>query len=420
VALVAISCILPIWHHFGMNRNLTIDAKHPFNPMIYDDGMEGGTTKGTLTVANDGFLMDCNLHHKENWPYCELQFQLDTPDKGFDLSTFDSISFDIDPLDSPEKAVKVYLMNFDPRFSKVGDPNSVKVNQIRYYPAQEEHPFKIPLQTFHVATWWITDGNYPPRYAATDLRNIVGIHISTDDSTTDGQQKFRVHSIHVQGKLFSITFLLAIILALWVVSACAFLAFNFLQAKAEMTLTKLQKMELERVNEALKLEKEELTHEAVRDQLTEINNRLGLRNYLFDQFSNVKNRTLQMGIIFMDIDHFKSINDTHGHETGDEVLKAFAKYIKQNIRNQDFFCRWGGEEFLIISENNNLEATKQLAEKLCESMHAYRWPKDIALTSSFGVAELHKGEDVSNLIKRVDQALYAAKKSGRDRVVVSN
>lgn len=387
--------------------------------MIYDDGMEGGGSKGSLSLDNDGFLMECSLRHKENWPYCELQFQLDKPDKGIDLSTFDSISFDIDPLDSPEKAIRVYLMHFDPRFSRVEDSSTVKVNQIRYYPAQEERPFKIPLQTFHVATWWISDGNYSPKYAATDLRNIVGIHISTDDSNTDGQQRFKVHSIHVQGKLFSITFLLAIILALWVFSACMFLTFNFLQAHAEIKLTKLQKMELEQVNEALKLEKEELTQEAVRDPLTGVNNRLGLRNYLFGQFSNVKNKTLKMGIIFMDIDYFKSINDTYGHETGDEVLKAFALYIKENIRNQDFFCRWGGEEFLIISENNNLEATKQLAEKLCETMHSYRWPKNIALTSSFGVAELQKGEDVSHLIKRGDQALYAAKKSGRDRVVVS-
>jgi diguanylate cyclase (GGDEF)-like protein len=120
----------------------------------------------------------------------------------------------------------------------------------------------------------------------------------------------------------------------------------------------------------------------------------------------------------IDIDHFKRINDTFGHLTGDAVLREFVGLVSDNIRKNDVFARWGGEEFMILAPNSELESAGLLAEKLRLIISSARFESDAAVTASFGVAQLKPGDTFDTFTMRADAALYRAKDKGRNRVEV--
>lgn len=124
-------------------------------------------------------------------------------------------------------------------------------------------------------------------------------------------------------------------------------------------------------------------------------------------------------LIMFDIDHFKSINDTYGHDVGDAVLREISQLVRDNIREIDTLARWGGEEFMVLSPKSSLELAEQLAERLRNAVAEFSFtgvPRQV--TSSFGVA-LHTGDESGeDLVKRADNALYKAKETGRNKVVM--
>lgn len=161
---------------------------------------------------------------------------------------------------------------------------------------------------------------------------------------------------------------------------------------------------------------EKATHQATVDQLTNVYNRFKFYEALYSELEIVNSSESALSIIMLDIDHFKKINDTYGHDIGDVVLVEVTKLIKTMVRKSDTFARWGGEEFMLLVPGSYLEETKQLAERMCEEMAAYTFPEVGRVTCSFGVTSFSRGDDIDSFLKRVDSALYEAKESGRNRV----
>jgi len=124
------------------------------------------------------------------------------------------------------------------------------------------------------------------------------------------------------------------------------------------------------------------------------------------------------GLIVIDIDDFKHINDTYGHQIGDSVLKEFALLLKKNIRKDDILARWGGEEFLLILQSDNRESVVRKAETLRKIIEAHTFKGIKHLTASFGVAWSYPEDDSNSLLLRADKALYEAKSGGKNRVVL--
>jgi diguanylate cyclase (GGDEF)-like protein len=145
------------------------------------------------------------------------------------------------------------------------------------------------------------------------------------------------------------------------------------------------------------------------DKLTQIYNRNALSKELKELLEN------RGSVIYFDIDHFKKINDTYGHEKGDFVLKELAKVVKENLRKNDIFGRWGGEEFLILLPNSSYEETLKVAEKLRKIIENHDFG-GIKVTVSFGVTYVKKDDNEETLLQRVDEALYEAKNNGRNQV----
>jgi two-component system cell cycle response regulator len=162
---------------------------------------------------------------------------------------------------------------------------------------------------------------------------------------------------------------------------------------------------------------------AITDQLTGLHNRRYMSRHLDTLIASAQKSGRPLAFLIFDIDHFKTVNDTHGHDIGDEVLREFAGRIGANVRGIDLACRYGGEEFVVVMPDTDIQFASAVAERLRSSVETTpftisRPPNKLNITISIGIAESDKGEDTAEkLLHRADQALYRAKRDGRNRVV---
>jgi two-component system cell cycle response regulator len=164
---------------------------------------------------------------------------------------------------------------------------------------------------------------------------------------------------------------------------------------------------------------------AVTDPLTGLYNRRYLESHFERICGRLKDEGKAISLLMLDIDHFKKVNDTYGHDAGDQVLHSVAKKVVSNLRGFDTAVRFGGEEFVILLPDAPLSAAVNTAERLCNSIAATpvavpNGAAPISITASLGVATMMAGEELlEQLLHRADAALYQAKESGRNRVISS-
>ena len=162
---------------------------------------------------------------------------------------------------------------------------------------------------------------------------------------------------------------------------------------------------------------------AITDALTGLHNRRYMESHLTTLAEQASSRGKPLALMMLDIDFFKAINDTYGHDAGDDVLREFAVRIRKSIRGIDLACRYGGEEFVIVMPETDLHVAGMVAERLRRSIAGeafaiHKGAKRIEVTISIGLSTLErKGESVDDVLKRADNALYRAKHDGRNRVV---
>jgi two-component system cell cycle response regulator len=164
---------------------------------------------------------------------------------------------------------------------------------------------------------------------------------------------------------------------------------------------------------------DQLVAQATHDSLTGLLNREAILDVLDTETARAVRTKSRLAVIMADIDHFKSVNDEHGHLAGDSVLREVSKGMSSSVRAYDSIGRYGGEEFLIVVPGCNLAEASQLAERLRNNVRnaAVQAPGgSIPVTISFGVADVSVCNNSVDLLRSADEALYAAKKSGRDRV----
>lgn len=173
----------------------------------------------------------------------------------------------------------------------------------------------------------------------------------------------------------------------------------------------LAEEELKRVNTILE-------SQATTDALTGIKNRRKFLEVLQAKLLEAKRYGMPLALIFFDIDHFKQINDSYGHETGDSVLQELSLVVSSMIRKTDIFARFGGEEFVILVHNNDLGTGRSLADKIRLQIEHHPFPQCGTVTCSFGVTQYQMDDTAEKIIKRTDDAMYAAKQKGRNRVEI--
>jgi diguanylate cyclase (GGDEF)-like protein len=170
--------------------------------------------------------------------------------------------------------------------------------------------------------------------------------------------------------------------------------------------------------------RETLRQQSIRDALTGLFNRRYLEETLEREVRRVTRAQSPLGLIMLDLDHFKRFNDSFGHEAGDAVLRELGVYLTGQVRGEDIVCRYGGEEFLLVLPEASLEVTRQRAEQLREGikhLHVHHMGQALGpLMLSLGVAGYpDHGLTATTLVRAADAALYRAKREGRDRVMVA-
>ena len=172
---------------------------------------------------------------------------------------------------------------------------------------------------------------------------------------------------------------------------------------------------------SIELRAKELEEMALLDNLTRLANRNCIEKEFFTRFEEERRFGVLFGILFMDIDHFKKVNDTYGHDVGDQVLKFVADTLAKNARPFDVIGRWGGEEFIGIVRNVNAQQLEELGNRmrmLVESSYLMLANDKLQVTISIGATLLRSKDNMDSLIKRADTFLYESKRAGRNRLTM--
>jgi diguanylate cyclase (GGDEF)-like protein len=184
--------------------------------------------------------------------------------------------------------------------------------------------------------------------------------------------------------------------------------------------------DLASVNQLLRIEIAERVHFEEKfkemsetDYLTGIFNRRKLFDIMELEIGKAHRYARPLALVMLDLDHFKIINDTHGHHAGDTVLKFMVQVVKGILRKADVFARYGGEEFIIVCAETTMDGAFILADKIRQTVEAFKFPAAGRVTVSAGVAEYKDGDTEAGFIQKADIALYAAKRNGRNQVVAS-
>jgi diguanylate cyclase (GGDEF)-like protein len=159
---------------------------------------------------------------------------------------------------------------------------------------------------------------------------------------------------------------------------------------------------------------------AAKDPLTGLPNRRGIRVFMKNALYDFHQKQTPFCLMLIDFDHFKQINDTLGHDIGDQVLIDGAKVMQNTVRERDVVARWGGEEFLLLTPQSSLSGALNVAEKIKENVQlALSKVTGTNVTVTIGVAQIAPGESIDGCIKRADLALYDGKRTGRNKVMIA-
>ncbi|MBT8766843.1 sensor domain-containing diguanylate cyclase [Metapseudomonas boanensis] len=175
------------------------------------------------------------------------------------------------------------------------------------------------------------------------------------------------------------------------------------------------------VNRQIRRYQTRITDLANADSLTGLPNRRGFQLLAGQALQEARRDRKPLVALLLDLDHFKMLNDTYGHQAGDLVLQGFSQNLRDSLRQSDIICRWGGEEFIILLKDTGNANARQLAEKIRKEIASKRYPYkgvNLSVTTSIGLAEMHPDDSLDSLLSRADKGLYRAKQSGRDCVCV--
>jgi diguanylate cyclase (GGDEF)-like protein len=415
--MIASLCVLTVlllaWQHYGMERIIDLNDSR-FAVTVDGDQSSGGNSHASVERRGHDLIFRCNIAKGFEWPFCKLFFHLgDGAGTGIDMSRFSHITLDADYTGPGPRKLGMMLANAERGLTVPDRWQTYKINQVDAIDIPVGKPALIPLRWFSIAQWWKNIARPSFEHSFTQIDNVVRVEVSTPPAAGDGEHVLVVHAARLHGKWISQNTLLMALVTMWILCAVAWPTTVALFLRKQLKSSNAALQLLSEVNKALELEARELAGQVHLDPLTGVLNRQGLRAVLMSTSTLMAD---PMSVIFIDIDHFKTINDGHGHDVGDEVLRKFAHLLATSLRGSDQLVRWGGEEFLIICPTTRVDQAARVAESLRTALHLVDWPAGLHVTASFGVAQHRHGDEIGVVIKQADQQLYDAKAGGRDRV----
>ncbi|KXI28042.1 GGDEF domain-containing protein [Paraglaciecola hydrolytica] len=363
-------------------------------------------------------LWECVLNDQHITPFCSMQLDIiDEHGKGINLSDYDSMTIWLNYTGEAEH-LRVYLRNRNPQYFVLGDITSTKYNVVEVPVSQLKDGLVIDMNNINVADWWLSSHKIPLQLSRPEFEDVVYLEIQTGSQSREGVHQIQLEKVEWQGAWLTQAALYKIIILVWIMFIFAILIYRIVALNIQLKNNQRYQKELISINDFLNLKNKKFEDLAKTDPLTGLHNRLGIRDALYEGLNNWKNQRQPFSFVLIDIDHFKRLNDTYGHDMGDKVLQLTALQLGKNIRRTDFLARWGGEEFILVCPNTTLDEAEVVAEFLRDKIEHMDIDSDHAITASFGVSSMSE-PDLKKLFKSADDALYQAKEQGRNRVVTS-
>jgi diguanylate cyclase (GGDEF)-like protein len=410
-----------LWNAYGMTDVLVVDGRTPYAVSAVDDRDEinHGASVGAAYRRGDALELDCRIVKQFAYPFCELQVRFGAPPGGIDLSHYDSLRVRLRS-EGPEadRRLRLFLRQYNPAYTRRGDDNSYKVNELVIDPGPAGEEVEIPLNRVAVADWWLDSHPMPMALSGVELDHVIDLGVSTGSAVVDGAHRVRIERIEFRGKWIAPATFRLLVIGLWMACLLAWLVADAVASRRKVRHFAALQHELTDANESLRLQTRRLARRAFEDPLTGLLNRAGLEGALEQLGASGDGGLFPASLMFMDIDHFKRINDEHGHPIGDLVLQEVARLVRERVQRTDLVARWGGEEFLIACPGTAGPQALGIALRLRAALAGAACAEGIAVTCSFGLAEWHGGEPLADAVARADQAMYRAKREGRDRVEV--
>jgi diguanylate cyclase (GGDEF)-like protein len=375
------------------------------------DEIVGGASKLNWISKKD-YHWVCNYNPGTDYPYCNVSVVWsEAPYKKIDFSPYDYLNVHL-AYSGDANYLRIFIRNYYPNNQGHDDLQSGKFNTLTTYVDEFNQGAKIDLKELRVSDWWIRDYNVPPNKVQADVSKTIAFGIDIPHPAPLGRHEFELKSLKAVGYYFSKEVLYFSIIVFWTILLLSEMAIRFvnLQNKSKKYGKLLNKM-----SEQTAIYKEK----AETDKLTKVLNREGLSHTI----DSLKQQGLlqQYALIVLDLDHFKSINDQHGHAVGDRVLQDVAKIINACMRSYDIVARWGGEEFVVLFhclEKSNLVTFSEKIRMAIES-GSYFPSQQGPITASIGVTRIKADMDFAAAFEKADQAVYQAKEMGRNKTVVS-
>lgn len=377
-----------------------IDVNKGLNQYLYSDAALGGVTQTSDLLIDSHFQWECTLKKEVvDYPFCGLGFSFDKDIiNGVDFSQVSELKVWLD-YEGTADTIRISLKNYNPLYSTAEEASSLKPNDLDIRKEYLLEGFTISLSSFSVPNWWKLQQKVPPHLSIPEFKNITLLNIQTGSDVTYGVHKFKLKKIALVGQWISTEAWYLSILVFWLP-----FVLRAVILMREMNRVKKRELELLVLNSLLDKQSKVLKNQAHTDKLTGVFNRQGVEDAIALALREWEEESIQLSIVMLDIDHFKSINDNFGHAVGDIVLSELATLVQGNIRSTDRFARWGGEEFVLICRDTTLDIAVKIAEKLRDRIAGAELVDGVSVTASFGVANITNKSSIEELFKYADRA----------------
>jgi diguanylate cyclase (GGDEF)-like protein len=409
LALLVLGTLLGLFaNEHWMTRRLALDGRGARQSLqAIDDRGSGGRSHAEVVNDQDGgpIAMRCEIRPGFEWPFCELQIEL--LGGGLNLNAFSHIRLWLHAqgptLDGSAPQVRVFLRHFDPAYSGQGQAVDLKPHEVVFAPGAQPVPVELRLSQFMVSSWWAQSHPLPVPLMGPQLDRIRVFSLSTGGQVAPGTHVIRLDRAELIGNWVAPeTFRLGLV-GLWMFSLLGYLVWESWVVRGRLRRSISRSRKLEQL--------------ALRDPLTRVANRNGLQRALDLLLQVQGDMGFPLSVVFVDVDHFKRINDQHGHDVGDQVLVLLAHTLRANLPRDDLLARWGGEEFVIVMPQTPGGEAVAVAERLRQVLARTDWPAGLQVTASWGVAQASAVAELEHALREADQAMYRAKRDGRDRVI---
>ncbi|WP_394202337.1 GGDEF domain-containing protein [Marinagarivorans algicola] len=422
-AAVIATVVVMLGHYFLPPRYITVHPVDNSTYNIYSDGDWGGESSvAWLDKSATRWL--CHFKKSPAHPVCGLAVHWgDARSQFINAEGYSLLRLTL-KYKGPAHALRIYIRNFDEQHGVLEDRDTHKFMSVNI-PADEfsqfearSHSTEIALSELQVADWWKSEYNVDRHQAKPAFNRMTSFGIDFPVPPVMGEHTLELERVELVGTWIPAENLYLGIILAWLLGLLLETAWHMYRWRRVAKENFRQVKDLTDYAEALKLKSEKYRELSHIDSLTKVYNRYGFMQTLKKLFGR---GALNGCLMIIDIDYFKKINDNFGHVAGDKILHEIAQVFAQNVRKNDVFARWGGEEFVLLVTHYDLKQARALAEKLRLLIKDYDFNtvQNIQVTISIGLTSFSKSDSLNSAFLRADEALYSAKTQGRNQVVIA-